>query len=163
MTSSTEPNGSTHDALQRAARLRAVLRHGGFFLRRMDGAGELTTQQVTLLAMLSEGDLRMTAIAANLGVRTPTATQSVDRLEKAGMVHRLPDTKDARAVLVGLTEQGRAVMAKEDAHRSRMVAEILAGLTQEELAILDAAMPILDRVASPHGGLTRKHPTRPVG
>ena len=62
--------------LRSAARLRAVLRQGVYFLRSMEGARELTSQQISLLTMLKPGGARMTSIASNLGVRTPTATQS---------------------------------------------------------------------------------------
>lgn len=154
--------GSEHDSrdsvpLESAEHLRSVLRHGVFFLRRMDSAGELTSQQIGLLAMLKEGGVRMSAIATNLGVRTPTATQSVDRLMKAGLVTRRADPADARAVLVSLTPRGEEAMAAEDRHRNHLVATVLARLEPGELATLEAAFPVLEKLASPRGGLTGEH------
>lgn len=133
--------------LRSAARLRAVLRQGVYFLRSMEGARELTSQQISLLTMLKPGGARMTSIASNLGVRTPTATQSVDRLSKAGLVQRDPDPTDARAVLVSLTPQGEEVLAREDQHRSERVADVLSELSAEELDLLDAALPVLAKLA----------------
>ena len=148
--------------LESAEHLRSVLRHGVFFLRRMDSAGELTSQQIGLMAMLKDGGLRMSAIAANLGVRTPTATQSVDRLVKAGLVQRQADPVDARAVLVSLTDRGAAAMAEEDRHRNHRVATVLARLDPRELALLEAALPVLEKLASPTGGMTGEHRPRPA-
>lgn len=146
--------------LKSAEHLRSVLRHGAFFLRRMDSAGELTSQQISLMAMLKDGGVRMSTIAANLGVRTPTATQSVDRLMKAGLVKRQADPADARAVLVSLTSHGVEAMAVEDQHRNHLVAAVLARLNPQELATLEAAFPILEKLASPLGGLTEEHHPR---
>ncbi|WP_259917371.1 MarR family winged helix-turn-helix transcriptional regulator [Kocuria carniphila] len=127
----------------------------------MDNTRELTSQQISLMSMLTGGGVRMTTIAANLGVRTPTATQSVDRLVNSGLVERKPDPADARAVLVKLTRRGRNVIAAEDRHRNEVVARVLARLNDEELAALDAAMPVLEKLASPLGGMTGEHQPRP--
>ena len=104
----------------------------------------------------------MTTIAANLGVRTPTATQSVDRLMNAGLVERQADPADARAVLVILTRRGEEVIAAEDRHRNEVVAKVLERLNRKELAALDAAMPVLEKLASPLSGLTDEHEPRPA-
>ena len=158
----TENDSRDGIPLDSAEHLRSVLRHGVFFLRRMDSAGELTSQQISLMAMLKDGGVRMSTIAANLGVRTPTATQSVDRLMKAGLVKRQADPADARAVLVSLTSHGVAAMAAEDRHRNHLVATVLARLDPEELAALEAALPVLEKLASPMSGMTGEHRPRPV-
>lgn len=158
----TEHDSPEGVPLESAEHLRSVLRHGVFFLRRMDSAGELTSQQISLMAMLKDGGVRMSTIAANLGVRTPTATQSVDRLMKAGLVKRQADPADARAVLVSLTSHGVAAMAAEDRHRNHLVATVLARLDPEELATLEAALPVLEKLARPIGGMTGEHHPRPA-
>ena len=133
--------------LDSAGRLRTVLRHGVYLLRSLEEAQGLTSQQISLLTMLTSGGVRMSDIAANLGVRTPTATQSVDRLGKAGLVQRDPDPTDARAVLVSLTPQGEEVLAREDRHRNERVADVLSELSAGELDLLEAALPVLGRLA----------------
>jgi len=134
--------------LRRAAHeLRGSLRHATYFLRRIDGAGALTSHQTSVLAMLGPGGLRVNRIAANLGVRVPTATQSVGRLVDAGLVERTADPGDARAVVVVLTERGRAALEQENVLRDAAVAEALAALDDDELARLRDALPLLDRIA----------------
>ncbi|RKQ35365.1 MarR family winged helix-turn-helix transcriptional regulator [Kocuria tytonis] len=141
------PDDDRARMLASAARLREVLRHGVYFLRSMEGAREITSQQVSLLTMLRPGGVRMTSIAAQLGVRTPTATQSVDRLSRAGLVQRDPDPTDARAVLVSLTPLGHEVLEREDQHRNECVADVLRELSEQEVATLDAALPVLAKLA----------------
>ena len=146
------PDDDRARAVMRAHRLREVMRYSVYFLRRMEGARELTSQQISLLTMLRSGGQRITTIAANTGVRVSTATQSVDRLSRAGYVRRDPDPTDARAVLVCLTPHGTEVLAQEDRHRSARVADVLGELSQRELDALDAALPVLAKLARSQGG-----------
>lgn len=162
MTEASPSRISSSLPLDTARRLRTTLRHGVFFLRRMDIAGELTSQQISLMSMLVDGGVRMTTLAADMGVRTPTATQSVDRLMRAGLVERRPDPADARAVLVSLTRRGEDMIAAEDQHRTELVAEVLARLTPEDMSKLDAALPVIEKLASPRGGMTGEHRPRPM-
>lgn len=135
------------DRWRAAEQLRESLRHATYFLRRIDGAGTLTSHQTSVLAMLRHGGLRVSRIAANLGVRVPTATQSIGRLVDAGLAERTRDADDARAVVVVLTERGRAALEDESALRTAVVADALAMLDAGELARLRAALPLLDRIA----------------
>lgn len=45
-------------------------------------------------------------LAANLGLSSGAMTNRLDRLESAGLLRRLPDPSDRRALLVELTEAG---------------------------------------------------------
>ncbi|MDN5631234.1 MULTISPECIES: MarR family winged helix-turn-helix transcriptional regulator [Kocuria] len=145
------PDDDRARAVLRAHRLREVMRYSVYFLRRMEGTRELTSQQISLLTMLRPGGLRITTIAANMGVRVSTATQSVDRLSRAGYVRRDPDPTDARAVLVCLTPYGLTELALEDQRRSDRVADALCELTPRELDSLDAALPVLAKLARTQG------------
>lgn len=145
------PDDDRARAVLRAHRLREVMRYSVYFLRRMEGTRELTSQQISLLTMLRPGGLRITTIAANMGVRVSTATQSVDRLSRAGYVRRDPDPTDARAVLVCLTPYGLKELALEDQRRSDRVADALCVLSPRELDSLDAALPVLAKLARTQG------------
>jgi DNA-binding MarR family transcriptional regulator len=72
------------------------------------GSTGLTLPQVALLrALVESGPLRVTALAVRQGVRVPTTTVAVRRLEKAGLVARSGDPRDLRVVLVTVTDFGR--------------------------------------------------------
>ena len=76
--------------------------------------------------------------------RTPTAlyracmlssgamTNRIDRLERAGLVTRMPDPQDRRGILVGLTEQGRAVVDQAVAAGWAAQHRLMAALTLAE-------------------------------
>ncbi|MGD9537090.1 MAG: MarR family winged helix-turn-helix transcriptional regulator [Alphaproteobacteria bacterium] len=69
----------------------------------------LTPTQAQILAVLdSRGPLRVSAIATDLGVRQPTATEAVSALVRKGYVSKSLDSNDRRAVILMLTTEGQA-------------------------------------------------------
>lgn len=76
---------------------------------------ELTFARFELLALLSftkEGALPMAKASARLQVHPTSVTNTVDRLERAGLVRRGADPDDGRTKLVEITPRGRDVVAK---------------------------------------------------
>ncbi|MBR1585220.1 MAG: MarR family transcriptional regulator [Clostridia bacterium] len=71
--------------------------------------------------------------ADELDVTPASAAASLKRLEKAGMVARMPDTRDARRNRLYLTEAAREKLrANQEAFR-KMDAQMFAGLTDAEV------------------------------
>ncbi|SDP10191.1 DNA-binding transcriptional regulator, MarR family [Klenkia soli] len=63
---------------------------------------------VTAVGMLDAiGPLTVSALAAGLDIRTPSATALVDRLVAAGRAERRPHPEDGRSTVVHLTGPGR--------------------------------------------------------
>ena len=68
---------------------------------------ELDPAGYGLLAILHrEGPLRVTDLAATVGVGKPTVSRQVALLEELGLVRKEPDPNDGRAAIVSLTEAG---------------------------------------------------------
>jgi DNA-binding MarR family transcriptional regulator len=110
--------------------------------------GDLTLAQITtLVTLLTEGPVRMSCLAAHERVRTPTTTVAVRRLEKSGLVKRSRDPADLRAVLVEITEAGRAMLDESLTIRRAGLAAMLSELPPSDLDILMDAMPALDHLA----------------
>jgi DNA-binding MarR family transcriptional regulator len=61
-------------------------------------------------AMRNETSSRMVDIALDLGVTARTLTTMVDALEKQGLVERVPDAHDRRAIQLEVTDDGRAIL-----------------------------------------------------
>jgi DNA-binding MarR family transcriptional regulator len=59
-------------------------------------------------------------------------TNRLDRLERAGLVTRMPDPQDRRGVLVGLTEQGREVVEQAIAAGWETQYRLMSTLTPAE-------------------------------
>lgn len=129
-----------------AGRYREVLRHAVYLVRSLDADGELSTGQVSTLNMLADGDARVSDIARNSGIRVPSATEQIIKLESAGLVGRKPDHRDARVVLVNLTAAGREALAVANAARNAQIAGALAALSASERAAIDAAIPAIAKL-----------------
>lgn len=87
--------------------------------------------------------LTPTALFETLMITSGTMTHRLQRLEAAGLVHRLPNPADARSMLVQLSATGleridRAVEAHLDNERT-----VLAPLGAAQLAALDAGLAAL--------------------
>ena len=75
-------------------------------------------------------------LAESMGLSSGAMTNRLDRLEQAGMVRRLDDPNDRRAVLVEPTEAGlaawdRAIQAQAD--RESLIASVLTEEEKDEL------------------------------
>ena len=74
----------------------------------------------------------MSGISEELGVTRRNVTALVDALEEEGLVRRQPHPTDRRATIIELTEEGeRTAGAMYDEHREA-VAELFAGLSEED-------------------------------
>lgn len=112
-------------------------------------AGELTLAQLSILiTLLDRGPIRMTELAAQERVRTPTTTVAIRRLEKIGLVKRSRDPSDLRAVLVDITDEGLASHRESMANRHAALAAMLSKLSPDDLDTLTRALEPLERLAT---------------
>ncbi|NYI05395.1 MarR family winged helix-turn-helix transcriptional regulator [Allostreptomyces psammosilenae] len=72
-------------------------------------------------------------IAATLMLTSGGMTGRVDRLERSGLVERLPDPHDRRGLRVRLTEAGRAAVEEAAEEGLRVQHRMLAGVPRERL------------------------------
>ena len=78
---------------------------------------ELTIGQgYVVQLLLDNGEMSMGELAAASGVKMPTMTENVKRLEKLGHVLRRHDITDRRKVYVGLSPRGKKTMGS---HRKK--------------------------------------------
>jgi len=129
---------------------REALRHSIYLVRRLDADGELSAAQLSTLKMLLDaevdGGVRVGEIARNLGVKVPSATEQIIKLERAGLVRREPDPADSRAVRVKLSAEGHAAVESANVRRNAVMAGILGSLTEAERQALAAAIPVIGRI-----------------
>jgi DNA-binding MarR family transcriptional regulator len=131
---------------------REALRHSIYLVRRLDADGELSAAQLSTLKMLMDAGpaagsgVRVGEIARNLGVKVPSATEQIIKLERAGLARREPDPDDSRAVRVTLTEAGLAAVASANERRNAVMAGVLSSLSDDDRAALAAALPVIGRI-----------------
>jgi DNA-binding MarR family transcriptional regulator len=112
-----EEHGWT-DAAQGMAAVTSVMRAQQIFQARVDDVlrpYELTFARYEVLMLLhfsSRGSMPVKKAAERLQVHPTSITNSVDRLETAGLVVRLPHPTDGRATLIKVTRRGRNVALK---------------------------------------------------
>ncbi|MAS15380.1 MAG: MarR family transcriptional regulator [Nitratireductor sp.] len=88
----------------------------------------------------------LSALAAKEGVSAPTASRIVDSLVRDGLVERLADPEDRRAVRLSASKKGQAAVVDACNHRADVLREKLAGLSEEEWAALSISAKALNRV-----------------
>ena len=129
-----------------AARYRESLRHAVYLMRSLDAEADLSTAQVSTLNMVADAPARVSDIARNGGVKVPSATEQIIRLEAAGLVSRGQDHRDARVVLVSLTQAGREAVDKANRRRNALLAGQLAKLAEADRETIGRAIPAMDKL-----------------
>jgi DNA-binding MarR family transcriptional regulator len=137
---------TTDDPTELAELLRDQVREFVYATRRLDVAYPITSAQLSVLIALLAGPRRMTELAEGQGVRLPTMTTQVGRLERLGYLVRGRDAEDARVVTVTITDAGRAVQAEVRAARNADTGACLAQLGADDMAAVSAALPALRRL-----------------
>jgi DNA-binding MarR family transcriptional regulator len=91
----------------------------------------------------SHGPCRMGDLARYMRVDPSSATRAVERLEVSGLVVRIPDPGDARAVQVSGTVEGLALYAEVRARALELLGRALDGFTAAER---DALAGLMERL-----------------
>ncbi len=88
---------------------------------------DVSLPQLRVLVLLSqEGPLRSGVVAERMGVHPSTFTRNADRLVHGGWVRRTEADDSRQAVLIELTDSGRAIVEHVTQQRRTDLAEILA-------------------------------------
>ncbi|HZE38057.1 MAG TPA: MarR family transcriptional regulator [Stackebrandtia sp.] len=135
------------DTRELAADVNQTLRDAILLLRRVSADADISTPRLAVLGSLAENSRRMSELAHEHGVRLPTMTAQVNRLERDGLVERGRGDDDARVVTVAITERGREALRAGRAVRIDYLAERLSTLTASERRAIAAALPALARLS----------------
>lgn len=79
-------------------------------------------------------------LAKKEGLSSGAMTNRLDRLEQAGLVRRLPDPSDRRALYVELTDKGRRLWVDALGAQASKEAAIAAALSRKELQELNTLL-----------------------
>ena len=93
----------------RLADFRHALRRFLHFSEQAAAAEGLTPQQYQAMLAIrgsSAGPPNVVTLAERLCLKHNTAVELIQRLEKSGLIHKLPSPHDGRSVVLGLTEEG---------------------------------------------------------
>jgi DNA-binding MarR family transcriptional regulator len=128
------------------ARLRLVITRTARRLRQEAGTGLSPSQTAALATIERHGPLTPSVLAELERVQRPTATRIVARLADEGLVERATDPADGRSVNVAATPKGHALLGKLRTRKNAYLARRLRGLDDADLATLERAAEILERL-----------------
>ena len=134
---------TTTDA-ETAARLRLVISRLARAVRQHGAAG-LTPSQVSALATIEEfGPIRMSDLAGYELIGAPVATRVVSSLQELGLVQKAHGSTDGRVSLIELSDAGRETLNELWGERAAGLTARIERLQPEQIAVLTAALPVLE-------------------
>ncbi len=109
-----------------------IVRITQFLTRRMQQE-VLTPSQATVLTLLQDDRAwRLSDLASATGVRPPSMTELVSRMERQGWLRKMDTARDRRGVAVTITEEGRALI---HALQRRQIDRVCSSAPLEEKVI----------------------------
>jgi DNA-binding MarR family transcriptional regulator len=106
--------------------------------------GITMTQAKLLYVVMAAGRLRMSELAARLGIGSSSATELADRLVELGLLRRHADPDDRRQVVVTATAEAEELLERFRELNLRQLRELLGRLDAGELAVVDRSLAVLN-------------------
>ena len=93
-------------------------------------------QWAVLLILWTRDGLSQAELARRVAIEPPTMVRTIDRMIRDGLVTQIRDPRDARAVVIHLTDRGRALRDELIPLAAEVNARALGGLDPGERATL---------------------------
>jgi DNA-binding MarR family transcriptional regulator len=128
-----------------------LMEHG--LREQISSFGVVPGQFAQLLSLYKEDGLTQAQLCERVRIEQPTMANTLARMERDGLIDRLPDPIDGRRSLVTLTKRARDVEGDLTAAARRVNAAATRGLTKSQIATfmqtMDAIIGNLERAAGP--------------
>ena len=119
-----------------------LMRGSSQHLYALIGELEISITQMKTLHALDDcvDEVSVKELADRLGLSLPGASRMVDGLLRRGWIERREDPADRRMKRVGITPEGRTVIARIETARLAGLEDYAASLTPEQRATLSSAL-----------------------
>lgn len=118
-------------------------------LRMRDGdEDDATLMQVRVLMLMKDQPITISDLAKRRKVSLQSASVLVQAMVERGWLARTPDPNDRRRSFLEVTPEGLRRAEETHQQMTGMIAEVLAGLTEEELAAASIFLPGLRRISA---------------
>jgi DNA-binding MarR family transcriptional regulator len=134
-----------------AARLRLAVTRTARRLRQQGGSELSPSLSAALATIANHGPLTPSELADAERIQRPTATRLLARLEEEGLVVRTADPADRRVRRIAASERGVALLAEARARKDAWLARGLEALGEDDLAALERAAALLERLLEERG------------
>lgn len=121
----------------------AVFAVNGGLVRAGDAMGQqfgITAAQWQVLGLLEHGPDTVSGVARRRGLRRQSVRDTVQRLERSGLVERRPNPDDRRAPLLVMTPAGAQALARASGATPEWLADLARDLRRDEVL---AALAVL--------------------
>lgn len=143
---------STPRPLDIAKRVRPAMTKLYVMYFRIAEQSDLTGPQLSIMSRLRDkGALRISQIAAEEGIRMPTASNALHQLERRQLVERIRDEHDRRGVRVELTSLGVSELRRVGEERENYFADMIATLSEEDQRKCEEITDVINRLADSYG------------
>lgn len=141
---------ATRGAIAVADRLHSAAIHLLRRVRREDAGAGLTAPQLSALSVIVfRGALTLGELARAEQVRPPSITRIVAELQAGGLATRAPRPSDRRVTVVAATARGARLLEQGRRRRVAALAAEVRALPRTDVAALDRALDVLERLVGP--------------
>ncbi|MBE9052827.1 MarR family transcriptional regulator [Nostocales cyanobacterium LEGE 11386] len=114
---------------------------------RAHSAAALSIPQLRSLAFINRNpDASLSDLAEHLGVTCATASVTTERLVQRNFVQRNHHPQERRRVILNLTQEGKHHLQQAQDQTRAHIAELLEGLTQEQISQIGEGLALLKSV-----------------
>lgn len=99
--------------------------------------------KLILHALIKKDNVTQLDIVRFAGLKPPTVSITLKKMEKEGLVTRTPDTYDLRAVRVSITDKGRELFMNSVRSVYDMEERIMQGISHDEI---NSLMKVLNKI-----------------
>ncbi|WP_150290182.1 MarR family winged helix-turn-helix transcriptional regulator [Sphingobium estronivorans] len=90
-------------------------------------------------------DARQADLAEELGIAQPSLVRTLDQLQAAGLVERVPNPDDRRSNRVAFTPEGQDMVGQIEARLDNLRAELLEGVPDAAIEIAVNLLSLLEK------------------
>lgn len=145
------------DALELARRVRPAMTKLYVSYFRTAEHSELTGPQLSIMTRIAEhGPSRISQLADAEGVRMPTASNTINQIEKRGLVQRTRAVEDRRGVSVELTELGMQELKRVGEERTQSLADMISTLDEDHFKLIEQAADAINALAETYAEASSK-------
>jgi len=136
-----------------AASLRSTVTRLTRQLRKQNISSAFSNAELLTMGLLDQhGSMLPSALADLERISAQAISQIINRLVEAGVVDRTSDESDKRKVLITLTEAGKKHLDENRRIKEEWLVKAMDNLfSTEELALIEAFLPLLQRLAEYNG------------
>jgi len=106
------------------------------------------TEASVLFTVVRCGPIGMSELARDEDLNPTMLSRVVARLADGGLIERTPHADDGRVVVVSATDAGTSLRAERVQAHNDVLAHELDDLSREEAAALEAALPVIEKLAA---------------